>query len=75
MDTLLTKEIRDGQALATKIHAAADHLTDLIREARENKIMVHLDSATGFSASNGSRVTAKITASIVFDEKRPSFHG
>lgn len=69
----LSKEVQDGNAIAEKIHAAAATLTELIQAARQQKIVVHLDNASGYSASNGCRISAKITATISFDDGKTFF--
>jgi hypothetical protein len=68
----LSKETSEGQAIASKIHAALATITELIREARKQNIVVHLEGAHGFSASGGVPLTAKITATIVFGVNEPS---
>lgn len=64
----LAQKIQDNADLAEKIHAAAQHLTQLIHTARENKMHVHLEQSDGYQASNGQKIVAKITTTVRFDD-------
>jgi hypothetical protein len=63
----IAQKIQDNAELAEKIHAAAQHLTQLIHEARDGKMHVALEQSDGYSASNGQKIVAKITATVRFD--------
>ena len=62
----IMKRIQTAEALAAKIHAAAEELTVLIRQARKLGMNIHLENETGYSASNGYAIMAKITNNITY---------